>query len=192
MKNYDIWFKTAPKQLNSGLTIIKKIKNDYIIVIGGNNISGTNRYEMLGGRYDYQDKTALHTGIREFIEELFNLKLDANKLDKLVEQLIIHDHIMHEITIISATSASYFASFKTLELIYNFVHHDKYDIIEPLDFAKFCAETRNSNSSKANCLKADGLCEIEFISVVYLSKAHLLPLRESSFNLLNKFKNRLL
>jgi hypothetical protein len=191
MTNYDIWFKTAPKQLNSGLTIIKKIKNDHIILIGGNNISGTNRYEMLGGRYEYQDKTALHTGIREFIEELFNLKLDAYKLDKLVEHLINHNHIMHDMTIISETSSSYFASFKTLELIYNFVYHGKYDIVEPLDFPKFI-ETRNSNSSKVNCIKADGLCEIEFISVVYLSKAHLLPLRESSFNLLNKFKNRLL
>jgi len=188
MTNYDIWFKTAPKQLNSGLTIIKKIKNDHIILIGGNNINGTNRYEMLGGRCELYDKSALHTGVREFVEELFNIKLDAHKLDKLVEQLITHDHIMHEITITSATSASYFVSFKTLELIYNFVYHGKYDIVEPLDFPKFI-ETRNSDSSKENCIKADGLCEIEFISVVYLSKAHLLPLRESSFNLLNKLKN---
>jgi hypothetical protein len=191
MTNYDIWFKTAPKQLNSGLTIIKKIKNDHIILIGGNNINGTNRYEMLGGRCESYDKTALHTGIREFVEELFNIKLDADKVDKLVEQLIVHDHIMHELTIMSTSSASYFASFKTLELIYNFIYYGKYDIIEPLDFVKFM-ETRNSDSNKANCVKADGLCEVDFISVVYLSKAHLLPLREFSFNLLNKLKNRLL
>lgn len=191
MPKYDSWFKTAPKQLNSGLTIIKKIKNDHIILIGGNNINGTNRYEMLGGRYESYDKTALHTGIREFVEELFNLKLDAHKVDKLVEQLIVHDHIMHDITITSETSASYFVSFKTLELIYNFIYYGKYDIVEPLDFAKFM-ETRNSASNNTNCIKADGLCEIDFISVVYLSKAHMLPLREFSFNLLHKLKNRLL
>lgn len=190
MPNYDIWFKTAPKQLNAGLTIIKKINNDHIILMGGNNINGTNRYEMLGGTCESFDKTALHTGIREFVEELFNLKLDALKVDKLVEQLIVHDHIMHDMTITSATSVSYFVSFKTLELIYNFVYHGKYDIVEPLDFAKFM-ETRNSDTNKANCIKSDGLCEIDFISVVYLSKAHLLPLREFSFNLLHKLKNKL-
>ena len=191
MTKYDIWFDTAPKQLNSGLTIIKKIKNDHIILIGGNNINGTNRYEMLGGRCESYDKTALHTGIREFVEELFNIKLNTYKVDKLVEQLIVHDHIIHEMTIISTTSASYFASFKTLELIYNFVYHGKYDIVESLDFVKFM-ETRNSDTNKSNCIKSDGICEIDFISVVYLSKAHMLPLREYSINLINKLKNILL
>ena len=143
---------------------------------------------MLGGRYESYDKTALHTGIREFVEELFNVKLDTYKVDELVKHLIVNEDIIHDYTMKSPTSASYFASFKTLGLIYNFIYHNKYEIIEPFDLAKFM-ETRNYSKSK--CAKADGLCEIDFISVVYLSKVHLLPLRNFSINFLNKLKDKL-
>jgi len=190
MVNYNVWLETAPKQLNSGLTIIKKIKNDYIILLGGCNINGTKRYEMLGGRFETFDKTALHTGIREFIEELFNIKINLNKLDKLIEQLITNDHIIHLLTIKTTTSISYFANFKTLELIYNFIFYDNYKIINSFNFAKFI-QNRNSNTNKINCLQENGLYEIDFISVVYLSKVHLLPLRNFSINFLNKLKQLL-
>lgn len=190
MESYKKWEISAPKQLNAGLTIIKKIKNksDYIILLGGNNIGNQKKYEMLGGRFEKSDKTALHTGVREFIEELFNIKLSNNKIDDIVEKLVVNNHIINNLTLYTNTSVSYFASFKTLELIHNYVNYGQYKIVKPLDFAKFM-EIRNENNSK--CIKSDGLCEIEFISVVYLSKAHLLPLRDFSFNCLKLLKSKL-
>ncbi len=190
MVKYKDWLKSAPKNLNSGLTIIKKIKNqnDYIILLGGNYMGNQKKYEMLGGRFEPSDKTALHTGIREFVEELFNLKLDSNIIDILVENLIVNEHLINDLTHKTETSISYFANFKTLELIYNFVYYGKYQIVKPLDFSKFM-EKRNLYSNQ--CVKSDGLCEIDFISVVYLSKAHMLPLRKFSFNGLQILKTKL-
>ena len=49
-------------------------------------------------RFEPSDKTALHTGIREFVEELFNLKLDLKSLDTLVENLIINEHLINNLT----------------------------------------------------------------------------------------------
>ena len=143
---YNSWLKSAPTQLNSGLTIIKKIKNknDYVVLLGGNNYKGIKKFEMFGGKYDDSDKTALQTGIREFIEELFNIKLKTNKIEELVEHLINNNHILHNLTQITKTSASYFANFKTLELIYNYINYDKYYLVEPLDFPNFIIE-RNKN-----------------------------------------------
>ncbi len=190
MVEYKNWLKSAPRNLNSGLTIIKKIKNqnDYIILLGGNYIGNQKKYEMLGGRFEPSDKTALHTGIREFVEELFNIKLDINNLDTLVENLVVNEHLINNLTHKSETSISYFANFKTLELIYNFVYYGKYQIIKPLDFSKFM-EKRNLFSNQ--CVKFAGLCEIDFISVVYLSKVHMLPLRKFTFNGLQALKTKL-
>ena len=190
MVDYTQWLKTAPKNLNAGLTIIKKIKNkpDYIILLGGNHIGLTKKYEMLGGRYENSDKTALHTGIREFTEELFNIKLSLEKLDKLVENIIVNFHIIEELTNKSDTSVSYYANFKTLELIYNYVYYNQYKIAKPFDFAKFM-EKRNGKIN--TCAKSNGLCEIQFISVVYLSKALELPLRNFSHSQLSILKSKL-
>lgn len=188
---YDKWIISAPKQLNAGLTIIKKIKNknDHIILLGGNINNGLKKFEMLGGHFETSDVSALHTGTREFIEELFNLKLTNDKIDKLVKKLINNNHIIHQLTQISDKSASYFANFKTLELIYNYVYYNKYQIVEPLDIEKFIIK-RNSDFKK--CKKSDGLCEIEFISVIYLSKTHLLNLRNFSYEKLNQLRIQLL
>lgn len=190
MIDYTQWLKNAPKNLNAGLTIIKKIKNkpDYIILLGGNYIDSIKKYEMLGGRCEHTDKTSLHTGIREFVEELFNIKLDLLKLDKLVENIIINGHIIDDITNKSNTSVSYYANFKTLELIYNYVYYNQYKIVKPLDFSQFM-EKRNGQNN--NCVQSNGLCEIQFISVVYLSKAHELPLRQFSYNQLSILKSKL-
>jgi len=187
---YDKWLKTAPKQLNAGLSIIKKIKgkNDYIILLGGTYRNQIKKYEMLGGRCEPQDKTALHTAVREFIEELFNIKLHIDKIDELVRHLILNSHIAYNLTQISETSVSYFTDFKTLELIYNFVYYGKYNSVHSLNFTKFMQE-RNSN--KLKCEKSDGLCEIDFVSVVYLSKAHLLPLRKYAYYILVKLSKKL-
>jgi len=190
MIDYNEWLKHAPKKLNAGLTIIKKIKNkpDYIILLGGNYTGETKKYEMLGGRYEHTDKTALHTGIREFTEELFNIKLDLTKLDKLVEQIIINTHLIDDLTHKSDTSVSYYAGFKTLELIYNYVYNNQYKIVQPLDFAQFM-EKRNWKQNQQ--IQSNGLYEIQFISVVYLSKAHMLPLRKFSYNQLTILKSKL-
>ncbi len=190
MVEYKNWLKTAPRNLNSGLTIIKKIKNknDYIILLGGNYTGNFKKYEMLGGRFEPSDKTALHTGIREFVEELFNIKLNLINLDNLVENLIVNEHLINNLTHKTDTSISYFANFKTLELIYNFVYYGKYQIVKPLDFLKFMEKRNFSNNQ---CIKSDGLCEIDFISVVYLSKAHMLPLRKFSYNGLQILKSKL-
>jgi len=190
MIDYNEWVKNAPKKLNAGLTIIKKIKNkqDYIILLGGNYTGETKKFEMLGGRYEHMDKTALHTGIREFIEELFNIKFDLQKIDKLVEQIVVNTHLIDYLTHKSDTSVSYYADFKTLELIYNYVYYGQYKIVQPLDFAQFMEE-RNGKQNKQT--QSNGLYEIQFISVVYLSKAHTLPLRKFSHNQLSILKSKL-
>ncbi len=179
---YTKWFETAPKELNAGLTIIKKIKDldEHIILVGGNYINGAKQYEMLGGRYEPYDKTSLHTALREFTEELFNIKLPTEQIDKLVVYFIDNDCLINGLTLQTSTSISFFASFKTLELVYNFVINGKLVNLFPFNFANFIQE-RNSYS---NCIKTDGLCEIQFISVIYLSKAYILPLRKFTQKLL--------
>ena len=190
MIDYNEWLKSAPKKLNAGLTIIKKIKNkqDYIILLGGNYISESKKYEMFGGRYEDSDITALHTAIREFTAELFNIKLNLHKLNQLVENIVVNAHLINNLTNKSDTSVSYYANFKTLELIYNYVYYGQYKIVHQLDFAKFM-EKRNEQNTK--CMKSNGLCEIDFIIVVYLSKAHLLPLRKFCYNQLATLKSKL-
>ncbi len=186
---YSKWFETAPKELNAGLTIIKKIKDldEHIILVGGNYINGTKRYEMFGGKYEPYDKTSLHTALREFTEELFNIKLPTEQIDKLVTYFIDNDCLINNLTLQTTTSISFFASFKTLELIYNFIINGTFVYLIPFDFAKFIEE-RNSYS---NCIKADGLCEIQFIGVIYLSKAHMLPLRKFTQKLLKLLRDQL-
>ena len=189
--SYESWLKTAPTGLNAGLTILKKIKNknEYILLIGANNHNGKKKFELLGGKCDPTDKTALHTAIREFIEELFNIKLTIFKIDGLVKNLIVNNHIINNLTQLSNTSASYFANFKTLELIYNYVFNNKYEIVTLLDFSDFIVKR---NKAFYTCIKSDGLCEIEFITVVYLSNVHMLQMRSFSYNILNLLKKKLL
>ncbi len=104
------------------------------------------------------------------------------------QNLIVNEHLINNLTHKTDTSISYFANFKTLELIYNFVYYGKYQIVKPLDFLKFMEKRNFSNNQ---CIKSDGLCEIDFISVVYLSKAHMLPLRKFSYNGLQILKSKL-
>ena len=187
---YKNWLKTAPTGLNAGLTIFKKIKNtnEYILLIGCNYYNGKKQFELLGGRYDLTDKTALHTAVREFIEELFNIKLNIQKIDDLVKKLIINNHIINNLTINSLTSVSYFANFKTLELIYNYVFNNIYEVKTLLNLSKFIAKR---NKDYLTCVKSDGLYEIKFITFVYLSKVHTLKMRNFCYKILDYLKKKL-
>ena len=199
---YEKWLKTAPINMNAGLTVIEQIKNknDYIVFIGFNNHNGIKRFEFFGGKYDISDKTALHTATREFTEELFNYKLSQDQIDTLVYNLIINNHLIDELTYITK-SASYFINLNTFKYIYNFIKYNKYDIITHIDYNQFI-KTRNDNFilgipaiNNKNYLNGDpsneGLYEIEKISMIYLSKAYSLNMRKFMFNILSHLKIKL-
>jgi hypothetical protein len=69
------------------------------------------------------------------------------------------------------------------------INYNKYNIVKSLDLQIFVVE-RNKSSIK--CEKSEGLCEIEFITIIYLSKVHLLNLRKFSYDALNQLKSQLL
>jgi len=72
------------KEKSGGFIIVDKIEGEAVILLGRSNISNKKTvYENFGGRYEKEDICSLHTGVRELIEEFFNLKIKTDELNNL-------------------------------------------------------------------------------------------------------------
>jgi hypothetical protein len=164
-KLYKNLLKKYPKNLNSGLTIIDKIKNEYYILIGYNIKNNIKEYSLFGGHYEIDDKTSLHTAIREFLEEFFNIKINNDKIDIIVKELLLNNLIFDYNIKISNTSISYFGNFNTLNLIYKLLYIFHFNVnhskTKPFNIYKFFKIRNNLEFKK----KSKGLNEIEKINI---------------------------
>ena len=81
------------KNINSGLVLFKNMKGYHYSIIGSYIDKDNNKiYTFPGGTYDkYYDKTAVHTAIREFIEEVFNIKIADTKTEKITDEIVLLD-----------------------------------------------------------------------------------------------------
>ena len=86
------------KEKSGGFIIVDKIEEDKVILLGKSNITNKGvSYENFGGRYEKEDICSLHTGVRELIEEFFNLKVPVNVVNIIAyglrtNNLIIKQH----------------------------------------------------------------------------------------------------
>jgi hypothetical protein len=184
-KIYFDWLKTAPKKFNAGLTIIGKVKNRPVIIMGSNPTNtGSEKYELLGGQYDSNDKTTLHTAIREFTEEFFNKKYSQELIDDICKHLIIYNKIL-DLTIKFKSSISYFINLKTFELICK--------IINPNELFNLDNIIKKRNQLLIDFKKPhDGLNEIKTIHVVYLDKVLELNMRLFTLTIIKKLLEKII
>lgn len=68
--------------VSGGILIVDKINDNNIIILGKPNISKReHEYESFGGKKEEEDLTSLHTAIREFIEEFFNIRISTDHIN---------------------------------------------------------------------------------------------------------------
>lgn len=116
------------KNINAGLIILKKINTDYYALIGSNIIDSKKVYKFSGGKYISLDKTALHTAVRQFIEQIFNIKISSTKIDEIVKGIIKNKLLLNEYVYVPNIIMTYFGSFKVLNYIYKEIYNQKLNI----------------------------------------------------------------
>jgi len=116
------------KNINAGLVIVKKINDDYYTLIGSNIIDKKKVYKFSGGSYINLDKTALHTAIRHFIEQIFNIKVSITKIDEIAIEIIKKKLLLNEYIYVPNIIMTYLGSFKTLNYIYKKLFNIKLNI----------------------------------------------------------------
>ncbi len=171
-QKYIEFMKKVPKDFNSGLSFIKKTNSDYVIMIGSTIKNNKSIYELLGGSHELEDISSLHTAVREFIEEFFNIKVSINQVDNIVREIVCGEYLI-DFVYREKQSISYFVNFNCFVMIckkigpqFYIMSNDKIDIAATINL-------RNKNFIKQNSY--NGLYEIDNVGVVYLSKILLLP-----------------
>ncbi len=179
--------KEFPKDKCGGIVVIDKLNDDYYVLLGS-RLSGSRRiYEYFGGNNEPQDLTAFHTSIREFIEELFNVKIDVSSINKLVEEIIEDNDIKNELTFVHPNgNMTYFIGFGSLEKVSNFIKYRKYKRIDNLDLSKYI------NNREIHGEPNNGLNEINDIHIYRLDEVLKLELRDVAERITNYLVNKLL
>ena len=124
------------KNINAGLVLFKNIKGYHYSIIGSYLDKNNNKiYTFPGGTYDKNyDKTGLHTAIREFIEEVFNIKIADTKLNEIVngvkEQKLLYDIYIYK----PNKFITFFGDFKILNFIYKSIYNHKINLYSFLPF----------------------------------------------------------
>ena len=131
------------KEKSGGFIIVDKIEEDKVILLGKSNI--TNKvisYENFGGRYEKEDICSLHTGVRELIEEFFNLKVPVNVVNIIAYGLRTNNLIIkqHELN-----GMAYLINFDGLNFIFqNIIDYNKnllkYNINQKFDYLSYISE----------------------------------------------------
>ena len=81
-------FNKDLKGQSGGILILDDIDNNKILVLGKSNVpKRMNQYESFGGKVEKTDITSLHTAIREFVEEFFNIKISTENINMLALHL---------------------------------------------------------------------------------------------------------
>jgi hypothetical protein len=82
------YFNKDLKGQSGGILILDDIDNNKILVLGKSNVpKRMNQYESFGGKVEKTDITSLHTAIREFVEEFFNIKISTENINMLALHL---------------------------------------------------------------------------------------------------------
>ncbi len=150
------------KEKSGGFIIVDKIEGEAVILLGKSNISNKKSvYENFGGRYEKEDISSLHTGVRELIEEFFNLKVPVNVVNIIALGLRTNNLIIkqHELN-----GMAYLINFEGLNFIFqNIVDYNKnllkYNINQQFDYLTYISE--RIVTEKAN----NGLNEIHRIEL---------------------------
>ena len=96
---------------NAGIFIVN---SKGITILGKAN--GKEYYDNFGGGKEKTDLSTLHTGIREFIEEFFNIKIPINFLNSLCELIKKNNIIKNKISMYKGVS--YIINFNGLNFIF--------------------------------------------------------------------------
>lgn len=162
MNQTEQFFNNDIKGVSGGILVVDIIDNKNIILLGKPNIKKReHEYESFGGKKEDYDLTSLHTAIREFIEEFFNIKLVTDDINLIAiyvreKNLIIKQHDFYGV--------SYIINFSGLNEIYQKICNIqknselyKYNINNNFDLTKYIDERI------INELPIDGLNEIKSI-----------------------------
>ena len=175
------------KNINAGIVLLKKTsENEYYTLIGSYyNKNNIKIYTFPGGTYSkYYDKTALHTAIREFVEEIFNIKISDIKLNEIVKGVKDNNLLLDTYIYKPNRFITFFATFKLLNFIYKCIYDHKFNLYKFLSF-------RNKDI-KEKFIAKDGLNEfykIHFIKInILLKNNNSIKIREISKYILQKIK----
>jgi len=131
------------KEKSGGFIIVDKIEEDKVILLGKSNITNKGvSYENFGGRYEKVDISSLHTGVRELIEEFFNLKVPVNVVNIIAYGLRTNNLIIkqHELN-----GMAYLINFDGLNFIFqHIIDYNKslikYNINQKFDYLTYISE----------------------------------------------------
>lgn len=172
------------KNINAGLVLFDKIDGKYYGLLGSYFDKNNDEiYTFPGGGYlENYDKTALHTAIREFIEEIFNIKVADTKLNEIVS-MIREKKLLSNIYVHKPNKfITYFGDFNILNFIYEHIYNHKFNLYNFINF-------RNKKVNEKIIAK-DGLNEFNKIHVIklnYLLKnKNKIKIRTISKYILNK------
>jgi hypothetical protein len=102
-----------------GILIVDYIEKEKVILLGRSNIpKRENTYESFGGKYELTDLSSLHTAVREFIEEFFNIKISLNELNILIDKIVSSNIILKQACFYGV---SYLLDFKGLNFIFQYL-----------------------------------------------------------------------
>lgn len=150
------------KEKSGGFIIVDKIEGEGVILLGKSNSSNKSiSYENFGGRYEKEDISSLHTGVRELIEEFFNFKVPIDVINLISFELRNKNLIVkqHELN-----GMAYLINFEGLNFIFqNIIEYNKsllkYNINQQFDYLTYISE--RIITEKAN----NGLNEIHRIEL---------------------------
>ena len=178
--------KDLPKDRCGGVVVLDKINNEYIVLMGSKNKNNHKIYEYFGGNNEPEDLTALHTSIRELIEEMFNVKISNDNIEQLVLELLKNQDIKMDLTYVHPNeNMTYFIGFDVVEKIYNYIKYGQYKAIDKFDIIKFIKNRKINNIAK------DGLNEIKELHLKYLHNVPNLKLRPVAEKITNHLLKKL-
>ena len=176
-----------PKNKCSGFVVFDKIGKDFIVLMGS-KMNEERIYEYFGGKNEKDDKTTLHTAVREFIEEIFNIKIDEKYICDLVLNIIKNNDIRDKLTLTHTNhnnNLTYFIGFDTLEKIYNYLKYGKYKTIEHFNLIEFI------KNRKISGIEHNGLNEIDKLHLYFLKDVPKLKLRDVAKRITNHMFKKL-
>jgi len=172
------------KEKSGGFIIVDKIEQDNVILLGKSNILNRNgSYENFGGRYEKEDISSLHTGVRELIEEFFNLKVPINVINLIAYGLRNNDLILKQYEL---NGMSYLINFEGLNFIFQQIftcsqNLVKYNINSNFDYLNYINERIVTDTA------SNGLNEIHKIELFNVKdvKENKISLRWYSNKIIN-------
>jgi hypothetical protein len=173
------------KNINAGIILLHDSNNVKYTIIGSYLDKNNKKiYTFPGGNYlKNSNENSITTAIREFIEEIFNIKISNSKLNDLIEG-IKKKKLLFDFNIYQPNKfITYFSDFKLLKYCYENIYNNIFNLST---FLKF----RNKNTNQ-KIIPKDGLDEfikIHLVKLTYLYE-NKINIRNISKYILYKIKN---